>query len=412
MTKQLVRFGMAVMFTLLVLLILWQFRIVVVYVLISLTLAAALRPLFDRLTEQGLAMRIVWILFYLIVLGSFCLLLFLTGGVVFNEIDLLAHTTVSAQDKWIVPTWLEGNPFQLALVAQIPAPSKLFEAFTGDQGQFVLPAIFGFTQSLGEVFSDIFVIFFLTLYWSSNKTHFERLWLSLLPADQRKRARDVWHTIEPNLGAYIRSEVIQSLLAAVLLGVGYWLLGSPTPALLALIGGLAWLIPVVGAPLAILLPFMVGLLSSGQLSLTTALYTLIILMILQFLVEPRFFKRKWDNPILTLVILLAMGDAFGLAGIIAAPPLSAVCQILWNLLVSNRASSGAAVQISDLKERQAHAWETIRAMDEPPLALVTNSMQRLTLLLEKAEPILQAGMPAQETDLIPLPQSRPAEKIT
>ena len=45
MTKQLVGFGTAVMTTLLALVVLWQFRIVVVYVLISLTLAAALRPL-------------------------------------------------------------------------------------------------------------------------------------------------------------------------------------------------------------------------------------------------------------------------------------------------------------------------------------------------------------------------------
>ena len=41
MTKQLARFGAAVMTTLLALVVLWQFRMVVVYVLISLTLAAA-----------------------------------------------------------------------------------------------------------------------------------------------------------------------------------------------------------------------------------------------------------------------------------------------------------------------------------------------------------------------------------
>ena len=38
-------------------------------------------------------------------------------------------------------------------------------------------------------------------------------------------------------------------------------------------------------------------------------------------------------------------------------------------------------------------WETIKAMDEPPLPLVTSSMERLTHLIEKAEPILQVGLP-------------------
>ena len=45
MTKRLVWMGTAVMSTLLVLLLLWQFRTAVIYVLISVALAVALRPL-------------------------------------------------------------------------------------------------------------------------------------------------------------------------------------------------------------------------------------------------------------------------------------------------------------------------------------------------------------------------------
>ena len=110
-----------------------------------------------------------------------------------------------------------------------------------------------------------------------------------------------------------------------------------------------------------------GLLTSVQFSLFTALYTLVVLIALQVWVEPRLSKRKWNNPILTMVILLAMADAFGLFGMLVAPPLSVVCQILWSRLVSHRAVLGAATQVSDLKERQARVWDTIKAMDEPPM---------------------------------------------
>ena len=268
----------------------------------------------------------------------------------------------------------------------------------------MLPAILGFTQGIGGVVSGVFVVLFLSLYWSINQIHFERLWLSLLPSELRKHARSIWRTIEPDLGAYIRSEVVQSLLAALLLGLGYWLLGSPYPTLLAVIGALAWLIPVVGAALAVILPVLTGLLTSVQLSLSTVLYTLLVLIALRVWIEPRLFRRKWDNPILTLVILLAMADAFGVIGIIVAPPLSTVCQILWNLLISNRLASGAAVQVSDLKERQASLWAAIRKMDELPPPLVISSMERLTDLIEKAEPILQAALPAEPSDLFHSPQ--------
>jgi predicted PurR-regulated permease PerM len=391
------------MTTLLALVVLWQFRMVVVYVLISLMLTAALRPLVNRLVGRGFVVRVAWILLYLVALGSFGFLLFLTGDAAINEIQHLAHS-VSVQDAWRLPIWLEGSSFQQALIARLPPPSKLFEAVTGDQGQLVLPAILGFTQGIGGVVSGVLVILILSLYWSINQIHFERLWLSLLPSGQRKQARGIWRTVEPDIGAYIRGQVIQSLLAGLVLGLGYWLLGSPYPALLALAGALACLIPMVGAVLVVIPVLLVGLLTSVQLSLFTALYALVVLIALGVWVKPRLFSRRWDNPILTVVLLIALADAFGLLGIIIAPPLSVVCQILWSRLVSRRAVAGAAAQVSDLKERQALVWTTIKAMDEPPLPLVTSSMERLTHLIEKAEPVLQASLPAERSESIHSPQ--------
>ena len=349
-----------------------------------------------------------WILLYLVVLGCFGFLIFLTGKAAVNEIQQLAHT-LSVQDEWRLPVWLQGSAFQQALVGRLPPPSKLFEAITGDQGQLVLPALLGITQSITVVVSGVFIILFLSIYWSINQIHFERLWLSLLPSGQRKQARGIWRTVEPDLGAYIRSQVIHSLLAGLLLGLGYWLIGSPYPALLALIGALACLIPVVGPALAVISVLFVGLLTSVQLGIITALYTLVILIALGVWVKPRLFNRRWNNPILTVVLMIAMADAFGLIGLIIAPPLSVVCQILWSRLVSRRAVAGAAAQVSDLKERQERLREVIKTMDGPPLALVTSSMERLTRLIEKAEPVLQENLPVEPSGLPPLAPKNPAQ---
>ena len=397
MTMRLVGFAAAVMTTLLALVVLWQFRTVVAYLLISLTLAAALRPLANRLVGRGFVVRLAWILLYLAVLVGFGYLLVQTGVTAVKEIQQVSHT-LSVQDEWSLPIWLQGSSFQQALMARLPPPSKLFEAAAGDQGQLVLPAVLGFTQGLGGIVSGVFVILFLSIYWSLNQIHFERLWLSLLPSGQRKQARGIWRTVEPDIGAYVRGQGIQSLLAGLLLGVGYWLLGSPYPALLALAGALASLVPVVGVALAVIPVLLVGLQTGVQLSLVTALYALVVLTGLGVWVKPRLFNRRWDNPILTVVLLIALADAFGVVGIILAPPLSAVCQILWSRLVSRRAVEGAAALVSDLKERQARLRDTVRAMGEPALPLVTSSMERLALLIEKAEPILREEMPVEPSE--------------
>src|SRR4026208_862244 len=98
MTKQLVVFGTAVMTTLLALVVLREFRIVVFYVLISLALAATVRPLVNRLAQPGFVVRLSWILLYLVALGGFGFLLFLTGRSAIHEIQQLAHTA-SVQDE-------------------------------------------------------------------------------------------------------------------------------------------------------------------------------------------------------------------------------------------------------------------------------------------------------------------------
>ena len=386
MTRQLILFGLAVMVTALGVLLLWQFRLVFVYVLFSLALAAAIRPLAKRLTGRSRVRRLGLLLFFLMILGGFSVLLVLSAAEAAGDVQRLAGQ-VSVQDEWQQPEWLVGTAFQEVLDERLPAPSALFGALAGDQGQLVLPTLFGFTQNIISVVSAALVILFLSIYWSVDQVHFERLWLSLLPVGGRARVRDIWRTTEPELGAYIRNAAIRSVLAGLVLGLGYWALGSPYPTLLALIGALALLIPMVGVAVAIIAPLLVGLLTSVHLTLFTVLFTIAVLAALKLWVEPRLFRRGHYNPILTVVILMALADTFGLVGLIIAPPLSVVCQILWSRLVTRRAVSGAAGEISDLKARQLQVREIVEGMEAPP-PLVTSSLERLTRLLEQAESTL------------------------
>jgi putative permease len=401
MTKQIVVIGTAVMTTLLALLALWQFRVVVLCVLISLVLASTVRPIASSESRRSVATRLLLILQYVVGFVVVGFLIFMVGRFLVGDFQQLAEK-LSQQNMWAIPAWLEGGWMQQTLVRWLPTPDKLFAAITA-QRQLVVPTILGITQSIGGALSGFIIIVFLSAYWSINQNHFERLWLSLLPAEQRKHARYIWRTIEHDLGAYTRSEIIQSIFAIVLLGFGYWALGSPYPTLLAITGALAWLVPLVGAVLAIIMPLLLGLLTSPQLSLFTVLYTLVVLAALQMWVEPRLFKLKLDNPILTFVILLALADAFGLIGIVAAPPISVICQILWRLLITDRLASDTVAQVLDLREREARLRNAIANMEGTPPPLVVSSMERLAGLLEKAEPILGTMQPAESTNQIPLP---------
>ena len=102
MTRQLVVIGTAVMTTLLALVVLWQFHIVVIYVLISLALAATVRPIARSESRRNFATRLLLILLYAVSIGLFGLLIFIVGRLLIGDLQELAQTADNISWRWLV----------------------------------------------------------------------------------------------------------------------------------------------------------------------------------------------------------------------------------------------------------------------------------------------------------------------
>lgn len=106
-------------------------------------------------------------------LGLIFWLLYRFGQVVFTLFVALLLGTI------LRPVVVALQRRGLPVAERLPAPSALFGALTGEEGQLVLPTLLGFTQNNISVVSAALVILFLSIYWSIDQVHFERLWLSL-----------------------------------------------------------------------------------------------------------------------------------------------------------------------------------------------------------------------------------------
>jgi predicted PurR-regulated permease PerM len=104
------------------------------------------------------------------------------------------------------------------LANQLPPSQELFGSLVNEDG---FQGLMGITTNLFGFFASLASILILSLYWSADSIHFERLLLSLIPVDKRPTARRIWRGIDKGIGAYIRSEFIQSMLAGLLLWLGY-----------------------------------------------------------------------------------------------------------------------------------------------------------------------------------------------
>lgn len=390
--KRLAIYVIVIAVTVAALILVWQFRSVLILLVLSLMVAAALRPSAEFLAARGIRPSLAWALVYLGLAGLVVLALVFLSGRILNELQLLSNYLVVVYDSTF-QRWSAADGLLNTVAQRLPPPDQLPEVMAGPSGLSILRLLFGVTQNAAAVVAGLVIITVLSLYWSSDRAHFERLWLSLLPAGRRIQARSIWRTTETNIGAYLRSEMLQSVLAVVLLAVSYSLLGLYYPILAALLAGLAWLIPIAGFVFALVVSFLAGWASAGgiEVALAAMLVTAGVLALLEFVVEPRFFRRNEFSGLLIVIMVLLMVEAYGLIGFVIAPPLAVALQILGShVFRATQQPQSAALQIDELEDRLSAVYATYNGreqLSEQPAPEIGSLLGRLEQLVDEAKQV-------------------------
>jgi len=372
--------------TLAIILILWQLRSIVFLFLFSIIIAGALRRPIDRLIQRQFKPWLAMTIMYGVVLIGLTGLVIMIAMPLANEIDALSQalTQLYATGYSLVQSdTLTGNP----LLDRLPSSEVVGQFLLENQPAVLVRLVLGFTQGFAFFVGQASLAIVLSIYWTVDQLHFERLWLSLLAPGQRTRMRDLWYKLEANVGAYIRSEVLQSVIAGGLLTLGFWLSGLSYPFLLAAIGAIAWFIPLVGALFAIPIIALIALLNGPTLAVAAAIYSLLIFFLMEFAIEPRLYDRSKYGAILVILVMMAMVDALGIIGLLLAPPLALAIQMIIDELLSAPAAPATvdkAVTLQDLQEQLAQV-RTAVSQTETQSPRVKNMVERLEQLVRETQ---------------------------
>ncbi len=384
--KRVAAYTAVILTTLALLYLLWQFRLIVILFIISLFVAAAVRPSILYLADYRLSPIPARLLIYSLITAGFVFVTYLLSEPLSREVQLLSNRTAIAY-QINYNRWTNGSEWQQGLVSRLPDPENLFDTAIGEEGEQLLQTLLNITQAIFTLLAGTITVIILSIYWSTDQDRFERLWLSLLPAVKRVRTREGWREVETSVGEYIRSQFVQSFLAASLLGLGYWLMGLYYPILLAILAAVAWLIPIAGVVLIAVPVFFVGLNISLPLALGALLYTIVIILFLEVAVEPRLFDRRRYSTFLLLLAMICLVDAFGFVGFIIAPPLAAAVQVLARqIFLYNVQPETKAVHINQLEQRYQEIQRLFNDSDggEPVPPEIGNMLERLEKLLQQA----------------------------
>jgi predicted PurR-regulated permease PerM len=379
--KRLIGYTAIVLLTLSVLFMLWQVRVPLILFLLALVLAAALRAPADWLATRGIPRTAALLMVYTITLIVFILSVYTIGAPLVEDLPQLTNVLLLRYEV-LVANWRNSqDPLEQALAAQLPSPAGLYETLTGARGQRLIGAGLGVALSAAEVITNFVIIVTLSIYWSIARAHFERLGLSLVVARKRRPARNIWHQIEQRVGAFVRWQAVQGMLAVLLLWPGFWLLGERYPALLAVVTALLLLVPAIGTALAFVPPILVGLMSSPMVAALAAAYLAMVLL-LRSLIKPALWPHRPGSYVLLIAFIIALADAFGVIGALFAPMVFVVAEVLWQNATRNLRGAQATIKgdsgtvgerLADLREQLA----SIREDGRPEVQSLTSRLQKL-----------------------------------
>jgi predicted PurR-regulated permease PerM len=317
-----------VLLTAAVLLLGWEVRRVLTWIVVAALLAIILGPLVD-LTERRLHLRraVATLLVFLVALVAF-------AGILTLFIRPLASEGPQFIDR--VPGYVEQARNGRGPVGRLVQRYNLDEYLQRNQGRLresanrlTTPAL-GVLRSIFSTVVALVTIFVLTFLMVLQGPKVLAAWVSALPQRRQERVRRVASDSAKAVTGYMTGNLLISIVAGAVTYVVLWIMGVPYKGVVALFVGFADLIPLVGATIGAVVAVAVAALHS----LPAAIVVLVVFIVYQQLenhvLQPVIMSRTVDLSALTVLVSILIGvELFGFLGALLAIPVAGVFQVIF-----------------------------------------------------------------------------------
>ena len=313
-----------------VLIVLWQFRQILLLILTAMVLAIAMNN-FVRIIIRKFKMRRGWavsIALSQVTLAIAVLLLLVIPLVVNQSQQIIQIIPIGFQNlsSWInnfldnPPPWIPESALNL------PPFSELMQQISA-LIRNVFGSFYNFFSSSLTVLLELLLIIVLSLMFLADPLAYRRLILSLFPPSYQKRADEIFSKCETGLLNWLGGVVLQSLFVAILSFLGLSLLRVDYAFTHAFVAGLFNFVPNVGPLLSTVFPLSVALLDSWDKSLAVIVLYVIIQNVESYWFGPAIVKQKVSLlPAATLISQIFFAMFLGPLGLLLAIPLAVIAK--------------------------------------------------------------------------------------
>jgi predicted PurR-regulated permease PerM len=291
----------------------------------AIVLAEAIRPLVYACMARARLRR------WAAIIAVYAALLALAGTLVYVVVSPLIVQVQTLSQNF--PELVNAIQARLAALHQTPAGSAIMNTL-GSQTQAVGNAVLNTALTIpSTAFSVLFnaaFALFLSFYWLNSTDGLRPFVASLFPERFHKLLNQMCDEAGLQLGAYVRSVVINMAVIGTITSGVLWALGIPYPLVLGVFAALTEAIPLVG-------PYIGGtpaVLLALSISPFRALLVLIAYVVVQqfesnILVPWVIGRTLKINPLLTLLSVLIGASLYGIAGALLAVPVLVIVQIIF-----------------------------------------------------------------------------------
>jgi putative heme transporter len=324
-----------VLFLVAVIWVLGQTATIVVPVIAGLVVATVATPIVSQL-ERWRVPRVagaLLVLLGLVAVGVVILLLVL-GGIVAQSEAISTHVTAAVDEleSWLRSAGVDSSGAESASSSVSQAVPELISTLTTG----IANGITGIASLLFGLSFAAFSLFFLLKDGPALRRVIERNLGVPHPVAQVITGRVIGA-----LRRYFTGVTIVATFNAVVVGLGAVLLGVPLAGTIAVVTLVTAYVPFIGAVVSGTFAVLIALGAEGT---STALVMLVIVLLanglLQNIVQPIAFGATLNlNPLLILVVTIAAGSLFGMAGLVLAAPLTSAAVKISSDLARMRATT-------------------------------------------------------------------------
>ena len=306
---------------------------VVMILLISIVLATGLAPVIVRLERKRVTRRRYLPRGMAILLTYIVALTLLLGAATIVVVPVVRESIKFSQN---LPEYLEATKEWLASMHRrhpyVPDYAGLLDRARSqldNAAEYALTSVGAAFGVFGGVISVISVLV-VTFYLLSTYEGIRKGFLSMVPPEHEKKVGETLTKMAAAMGGWLRGQLALAGIVGAITAAGMLILGVDYPFVIAVVGAIGELVPMLGPVAAAIPAVLISLFLEPTWKLVVCLLFFGALAQLENIyLAPRVMKSQVGlSPLVTILSLLAGGTLFGVVGALLAVPLAAAARVL------------------------------------------------------------------------------------